>query len=287
MQPRILTLLLSVGVLVDFATSKAIADLLVFTVNGTGTAVGSPNDKVIQANIDGTGVTTLWENSGNALNPRGIAYDANSSRVFFSEGTTDRSIRAVPIGGGATTIAIPGGSFSGATNSLAIDSANSDLFVTQFFTTGPVRTISKMELDGSGSSTFYDQSGQTGANVLSGNSWITIDSGFLYFSNNTDILRRPLDGSSLATSIVTGSGNGVRGLAVVGDTIYWLNDTANTLSSQLIVGGPITTGTLGTTSTPHGLASDGNFLYYSEAASGPIKDSESIVRPWTLVVVLG
>lgn len=260
MQPRILTLLLSVGVLVPFATSIAKADLLVFTVNGTGT--GGPNDKVIQANTDGTGVTTLWENTGNTLNPRGIAYDANSSRVFFSEGTTDRSIRSVPIGGGATTIAIPGGSFSGATNSLAIDSTNSDLFVTQFSASPSVRTVSKMELDGSGSSTFYSDT------TVSGNSWLTIDSGFLYFSNNADILRRPLDGSAAASPIVTASGTGVRGLAVVGNTIYWLNDTSNLLNSQLISGGPIVTGTLGATSTPQGLATDGSFLYYSEAAAG-------------------
>jgi hypothetical protein len=130
----------------------------------------------------------------------------------------------------------------------------------------PQRNVTRMETDGSAASTFVTEA------TINANTWLTIDSGFVYYSNSSNAIRRqPLDNSSAAADVVPGLTNGVRGIAVWQDTVFWLDDTANTLNSRSISmpSNPISTVTIEATSgagaTPQGLATDGTYLFYADS----------------------
>jgi hypothetical protein len=231
---------------------------IVFAVNATTNANGAA-DRIVRINADGSGATTLWTTATIAASPRGLAYDSTSNRVFWSDSVAFTTSSASATDGSNLQ------SFAGANgspSSLAIDSAAGKLYVNENGFTGPpsTRAITQRNLDGSAATPFFLST------VLSGNTWLTINSGFLYFSDNTNILRRALNSPIIDPSeiIVSATGNGVRGIAVLNNDIYWLDNTADTISRRQIVGGTVSTASLGSGSTPQGLAVFGDQLFYAE-----------------------
>jgi len=260
-----LSLLISVFAALPIAltSTTAIRADIVFAVNSTN--IATP-DRIVRINSDGSVSTTLWSTTTTAASPRGLAYDNLSNRVYWSD-SVSRNISSVSAsdGSGFQTF----NRNNGSTNSIAIDSASSKLYVNEFGATvippsPSTRAITQMNVDGSAATPFVLST------ALSGNSWLTIASGFLYFSDNTDIIRQSLDGLTTET-VVAATGNGVRGLAVLNDDIYWLNNTSDDVSRRLISDNlaPVTTLSLGSGSTPQGLATDGQFLFYAEQGNVP------------------
>jgi hypothetical protein len=234
------------------ATNTADADV-VFAVNST-TAANA--DRIVRISPDGSNPRILWSSTNVPDTPRGVGYDAATDRVYWSDAVS-RNISSVSAsdGSGLQTF----NRNNGSTNSLAVDGSAGKLYVYEAGNPTTNEAITQMNVNGSGATAFFPNA------ALSANSWLTLDSAYLYFSDNTDIVRRSLDGLTTQT-VVAGAGNGVRGLAVLNDDIFWLNNTTDSISKRSISNNTamITTSSLGAGSTPQGLAVDGQFLFYAE-----------------------
>lgn len=271
--------------------SKAILADVVFTVNSTNSAF---SERIVRSTPDGQSQQTLWSVPfSNGINPRGIAVDTNAGEVFWSDSASlGREVRKVPVTGGESRIALtrPTGSGTTPAHSMAIDSINRQMFLVEPLSGN--RNIIRLNLDNldnTSATSFYTNS------TLSSASWLTINGGFLYFSNGADILRRALDGQSAATTLVSGLGDTVRGLTVDGDNLFWLNNPASPLQDTINVrsisaslsdpalsnsSAPIVSRFLhsSASATPHGLATDGTFLFFADQGSSSALDRIGIFR---------
>lgn len=233
---------------------------VVFAINVTNANPGT-SDRIVRATFDGGTQQTLWSGAFGSFSPRGLAIDATNGRAVWSD-ITDRGIKAVPLIGGTTsTLFTVAGTAS--PNSVAVDNAGGDLFVMEI-TGSTNRQITEYDnFVGTSPSAFVVDTSN-----FSGNSWLTVGGDFLYYSDNINIRRVPVSGGA-SEIVVANTGNGVRGLATSGDSIYWLDNTSDLLSRRSISNAldPIQTLALATGATPQGLATNGTYLYFADQAT--------------------
>ena len=234
---------------------------VVFGVDNNGSA-----DQIVRINSDGSNSTVLFEDPTGDSNPRGIAYDSIGDRIFFTD-VVDRTITSVAATGGGTASSF---GTSGAPISASFDNAGGRVFI---YEGNPVDAIASYPAAGGTPADFYvdPDSSVSSANIGS-NNHTAIDGNAIYFApdlgTSSEILRGNLT-TAATTTIFANPDDGIRGLAINGDSLYFVSNDTDTIN-QLDISG--TAATLTQTialdptvgNTPQGLATDGNFLYYAE-----------------------
>lgn len=235
-------------------------------------AGGAGADRIERGNPDGSGQTTLW-NSGNPSgnNPWGVVHEGSSNQVFWTDNISRQIQRINADGTGLTTLFThPVAPFS-----LTLDSSLSQLY----FVAGSAIVRS----DFAGAATTF-------VTISPTNTWLALDanSRFLYWTESSAgfIRRANLDGSTTVENVVSLAYTGTpqaRGLALSGDGgLYWVDaftDFLYRVDLSDFTGTPLNVGpanqlvnlrslTNGLASTPNGLASDGQSVYWAEGLSG-------------------
>ncbi|HMP04351.1 MAG TPA: PEP-CTERM sorting domain-containing protein [Gemmatales bacterium] len=237
---------------------------------------GSASDRIEAGNVDGTGQTVLWSAANpSGSNPWGIDFHTGDGRVYWSDSIARQINRINTDGTGFETLFTynPASTFS-----LAIDAAANEVF---FIAASPVSAIVRSDFAGN-TSTFVA--------VSPTNAWLTLDAAnrYLYWTEtSTGFIRRAnLDGTTVVENVVSLAYVGspqARGIALDGQGgLYWVDNNTDYLYGVDLAdftGTPIVAGsehelfnlrsvTNNTASTPNGLASDGQFLYWTEGLSG-------------------
>lgn len=236
---------------------------VIFGVDG---ASGSP-DQVIRINSDGSVVAVLFEDVSTTSNPRGVAYDATNNRAYFAD-IVDRAIYSVDATTGAGLQSFPtsGGTVAGAPASASFDSANGRVYI---YEGNAVDAIVSYPIGGSPATVFYADP----ASTLNANTHSFIDGSSIFFGEDLgttgQIVRADLT-TGIATPIYAHDDDGIRGLVVNGDDLYFVSND-NDRIHRLDISGPSTATLLSFSeldsvngATPQGLATDGSFLYYAE-----------------------
>jgi hypothetical protein len=216
---------------------------------------------VKEANLDGTGVTTLVSHQSS---PSGVAVD--SSHIYWANNGNGTIMEANLDGTGVTTLV------SGQSNAvgLAVDSSHI------YWTTRPGTTIMEANLDGTGVTTFV-----SGQNNPYG---VAVDSSHIYWSNINDgtIKEANLSGT-IFTTFATGQSQ-PRGVAVDSSHIYWANNGNGTIM-EINTSQPGTGGTLITIDPgASGVAVDSSHIYWSNINDGTIKEASLGIPAATLLV---
>ncbi len=254
---RLFTLAIAAVALSAFSLSTASAGVI-FGVDGAG---GDP-DQIIRINSDGSVVATLFDDPTGNFNPRGVSYDATNNRVFFAD-IVDRAIYSMDATTGA---GLQSFLTSGAPASTSFSNANGRLYI---YEGNPVDAIVSYPIGGSPSSAYYTDTTGT----LNTNTHSFIDGSSIFFGEDIgtegQIVRGDLT-TGLLSTIYSHDDDGIRGLAVVGDDLYFVSNDNDRIHRLDISG----TGAATLLSfadldaangaTPQGLATDGNFLYYAE-----------------------
>jgi hypothetical protein len=206
---------------------------------------------IMEANLDGTGVTTLVTGQNE---PDGVAVD--SSHIYWADLGSHTIMEANLDGTGVTTLVtlVSSTNFS-QPHGVAVDSSH------LYWTDVGFGTISEANLDGTGVTTPV-----TGQDI--GPFGLAVDSSHLYWTNEADtnndpntgtIMKANLDGTGV-TTLVTGQ-NEPDGVAVDSSHVYWPNIGSGTINEANLDGTGVTTLVTGQNG-PGGVAVYGSHLFW-------------------------
>jgi virginiamycin B lyase len=204
-----------------------------------------PNTGTIgEANLDGTGATTIVTGQNGAL---GVAVGA--SNIYWADRNSGTIMQANLDGTGVTTL-VSGQSFPDAVTVSA-----SHIYWTTLGTGSGNDSIMQANLDGTGVTPLV-----TGQNGTGG---IAVDASHIYWTDPVDgsIMRANLDGTGL-TTLVAGQ-NAPQWVAVDASHIYWTDasTTGGTIMESNLDGTGVTTLITGQ-DAPEGVAVDSSHVYW-------------------------
>lgn len=248
-RPNIFALLIVTGLLAFQNVGNA---GIVFTAQGNA----SLSDRV--------GLTTggvVWDDgvTTNAA-PRGVTVDS-SGTVYWTDASTSPTTNSIYRQGADSSSRVQIATSSSFLGSLRYNPVNNSLLALE--TVGNVIGEYSLADPNNVVRTGAFHTGGVGANTYFGT-----DSNFLYFSDSTNILRKSLDGSGVAETVVANTGNQVRGITIVGSRIFWATDGTNNdlFRSRSILDSsePVTVSSTGLVATARDLTTDGQLLFFVE-----------------------
>ncbi len=214
--------------------------------------------RIMAANVDGTGVTTLVTGQ---TNPFGVAVDA--SHLYWS---TDVSSRGGAIMEADLSGANPHALISGLNNPYGVAVDASHIYWTSYADS----TIMEANLDGTGVTTLVSSTWEPAA--------LAVDASHLYWTDTADnwIWTSNLDGSN-AHKIVT-TVNYPFAIAVGSSGIYWAVTGSNSGSDGAVwaagLDGSNPTSLVPSQAHPDGIAVDASHLYWANANTGTIMSAD-------------
>ncbi len=258
--------LMSIGVAQGAATPTKL-----FFTQASGSA---SLDALKSANLDGSSVMTLADNSDDFVQPKGIAVDSANGHVYIadSSGAGAGIVRYNLDGTGRTVIVAP--TASALYNDVTI--AGSKLYFVQASGTSSLDALKSANLDGTGVTILASDSSNFSQ---PGGVAVDLNGGFIYVADavagaGAGIVRFNLDGSGRTVLVAPTASAIYNDIAVAGTKLYFTQGSATTsldaLKSANLDGSGVTTlaSDASNFGQPGGLAVDtvNNHIYVADAA---------------------
>ncbi|MBX3745405.1 MAG: cadherin-like domain-containing protein [Verrucomicrobiae bacterium] len=193
------------------ATPAAAATLYFTQASGTASL-----DALKSANLDGSSLTTLASDSGNFIQPRGLAIDAANGHVYVADASVTGAgiVRYNLDGSGRTVIVAP--TATALYNGVTVGGGK--LYFTQGSGTSSLDALKSANLDGSGIVTLASDSGNfTQPNGIA----LDLANSHLYLADTLGILRYNLDGTGRTVVIAPTASATYSDVAVAGGKLYF------------------------------------------------------------------